>query len=288
MVPAGSPLRYLTGRPATLSICGYCWWKTEERLARSVARGLGADGFDVDVVHDGLDGLWRAREGSYAAIVLDIMLPGMNGYEVCRTLRSDDIWTPVLFLTAKDGEYDETDGFAMGADDVLAESVRMGQIVEDLLLLSRTDETDGGQYRTVDFDDMVRDEVGRPRSTKVEASGVTPVQVIGDPVALGRLVAHLLDNATRHADEKVQVSLRVTPDGAELLVDDDGGGIPEADRERVFERFTRLDDARTHDTDNTKLSLAMVAATAETHGGRVKATDSSLGGAKLRVVLPLA
>jgi two-component system OmpR family response regulator len=128
----------------------------EERLARSVARGLGADGFDVDVVHDGLDGLWRAREGSYAAIVLDIMLPGMNGYEICRTLRSDDIWTPVLFLTAKDGEYDETDGFAIGADDVLAESVRMGQIVEDLLLLSRTDETDGGQYRTVDFDDMVR------------------------------------------------------------------------------------------------------------------------------------
>jgi len=91
----------------------------EERLAKSIARGLEADGFDVDVVHDGTDGLWRAREGTYSAIVLDIMLPGMNGYEVCRTLRGEDIWTPILLLTAKDGEYDEAEGFEFGADDYL-------------------------------------------------------------------------------------------------------------------------------------------------------------------------
>lgn len=91
----------------------------EERLARSIARGLEADGFDVDVVHDGADGLWRAREGTYSAIVLDIMLPSMNGYEVCRTLREESIWTPILLLTAKDGEYDEAEGFEFGADDYL-------------------------------------------------------------------------------------------------------------------------------------------------------------------------
>ncbi len=91
----------------------------EERLASSIARGLVAEGFDVDVVHDGLEGLWRAREGSYSAIVLDIMLPGMNGYEVCRTLRDDDIWTPILMLTAKEGEYDEAESFEFGADDYL-------------------------------------------------------------------------------------------------------------------------------------------------------------------------
>jgi DNA-binding response OmpR family regulator len=91
----------------------------EERLAKSIARGLEADGFDVDVVHDGTDGLWRAREGTYSAIVLDIMLPGMNGYEVCRTLRREDIWTPILLLTAKGGEYDEAEGFEFGADDYL-------------------------------------------------------------------------------------------------------------------------------------------------------------------------
>jgi DNA-binding response OmpR family regulator len=91
----------------------------EQRLAASIGRGLEADGFDVDIVHDGVDGLWRAREGSYSAIVLDIMLPGMNGYQVCRTLRSEDIWTPILLLTAKDGEYDEAEGFDLGADDYL-------------------------------------------------------------------------------------------------------------------------------------------------------------------------
>ncbi|MEO0492945.1 MAG: response regulator transcription factor [Actinomycetota bacterium] len=91
----------------------------EVRLAASIARGLEADGFDVDVVHDGHDGLWRAREGHYAAIVLDIMLPGMNGYEVCRTLRDEDNWTPILMLTAKDGEYDEAEGLELGADDYL-------------------------------------------------------------------------------------------------------------------------------------------------------------------------
>ena len=91
----------------------------EPTLGRSVQRGLEADGFSVDLVETGTDGLWRAREGSYDAIVLDIMLPEMNGYEVCRRLRADDIWTPILMLTAKDGEYDEADAFELGADDYL-------------------------------------------------------------------------------------------------------------------------------------------------------------------------
>ena len=91
----------------------------EPTLGRSIKRGLEAEGFDVDLVDDGTDGLWRAREGSYDAIVLDIMLPGMNGYEVCRHLREEDIWTPILMLTAKDGEYDEADAFELGADDYL-------------------------------------------------------------------------------------------------------------------------------------------------------------------------
>lgn len=91
----------------------------EVRLAKSIARGLAAEGFETDVVHDGIDALWRAREVDYAAIVLDIMLPGKNGYEVCRELRDDDITTPILMLTAKDGEYDEAEGLDTGADDYL-------------------------------------------------------------------------------------------------------------------------------------------------------------------------
>lgn len=91
----------------------------ELTLADSVRRGLEAEGMSVDHVDDGLDGLWRAREGEYDVIVLDIMLPGMNGYEVCRTLREEEVWTPILMLTAKDGEYDEADAFDLGADDYL-------------------------------------------------------------------------------------------------------------------------------------------------------------------------
>lgn len=91
----------------------------EVRLAESIARGLAAEGFETDVVHDGDDALWRAREVDYAAIVLDIMLPGRNGYEVCRDLRDDGISTPILMLTAKDGEYDEAEGLDTGADDYL-------------------------------------------------------------------------------------------------------------------------------------------------------------------------
>ena len=92
----------------------------EVDLADAITDGLRAEGFDVDAVHDGIDGLWRAREGSYDAIVLDILLPGMNGYRVCKTLRDEGVWTPILILTAKDGEYDEAEALDTGADDFLS------------------------------------------------------------------------------------------------------------------------------------------------------------------------
>jgi DNA-binding response OmpR family regulator len=92
----------------------------EARLAEFIQEGLDAEGFDVELAHDGLDGLWRARERPYDAIVLDILLPGMNGYRVCQTLRSEHVWTPILMLTAKTGEYDEAEALDTGADDFLS------------------------------------------------------------------------------------------------------------------------------------------------------------------------
>lgn len=91
----------------------------EKRLAISLARGLTAEGFAVDVVHDGLEGLHRASDGAYDLVVLDIMLPGMNGYRVCAALRAAGHEVPILMLTAKDGEYDEAEGLDTGADDYL-------------------------------------------------------------------------------------------------------------------------------------------------------------------------
>ncbi|MFK0120900.1 response regulator transcription factor [Streptomyces sp. NPDC090994] len=91
----------------------------EKRLALSLARGLTAEGYAVDVVHDGLEGLHRAGEGTYDLVILDIMLPGMNGYRVCAALRAAGHEVPILMLTAKDGEYDEAEGLDTGADDYL-------------------------------------------------------------------------------------------------------------------------------------------------------------------------
>ena len=91
----------------------------ERRLAAAVRRGLQAEGFAVDLAHDGTDGLHLAREGGYDALVLDLMLPGISGYRLCQQLRAEENWVPILILSAKDGEYDQADGLDLGADDYL-------------------------------------------------------------------------------------------------------------------------------------------------------------------------
>jgi two-component system, OmpR family, response regulator len=109
----------------------------EKRLAAAVARGLRAEGFDVEVVGDGLEGYWRASERPYSAIVLDILLPGMNGYTVCQKLREQGVTTPILMLTAKDGEYDEADALDLGADDFLRKPFSYVVLVARLHALQR-------------------------------------------------------------------------------------------------------------------------------------------------------
>ncbi|MEV5002360.1 response regulator transcription factor [Nocardioides sp. LML1-1-1.1] len=112
----------------------------ERRLARSLKLGLEAEGFAVDVAHDGTDGLWLARENAYAAIVLDLMLPGINGYQVCATLRAEEIWTPILMLTAKDGEWDQVEGLDTGADDYLTKPFSFPVLVARLRAVARRGE----------------------------------------------------------------------------------------------------------------------------------------------------
>ena len=109
----------------------------EERLAAGLRAGLEAEGFGVDVVHTGIDGLWMAREHPYDAIVLDILLPGMNGYRVCATLREEEVWTPILCLTAKDGEWDEVEALDAGADDYLTKPFSHAVLVARLRALAR-------------------------------------------------------------------------------------------------------------------------------------------------------
>lgn len=131
----------------------------EVRLAEGLKRGLEAEGFAVDVAHDGVDGLWYAREHEYAAILLDIMLPRMNGYVVCRTLRDERIWTPVLMLTAKDGEWDEVEGLDTGADDYLTKPFSFAVLVARVRALIRR----GAAARpaTLEVGDLVLDPAAR-------------------------------------------------------------------------------------------------------------------------------
>jgi DNA-binding response OmpR family regulator len=109
----------------------------DEKIAAAVRRGLEAEGFRVEGATDGIDGLWMATEGSYDAIVLDIMLPGRNGYQVCADLRAAGNWTPILMLTAKDGDLDEAEGLDTGADDYLTKPFSFPVLVARLRALTR-------------------------------------------------------------------------------------------------------------------------------------------------------
>jgi len=109
----------------------------DKKLTAAVRRGLQPEGFTVDIAHDGVDGLWRATEGSYDVVVLDLMLPGLNGYRVCSDLRAAGNWTPVLMLTAMDGDLDEAEGLDCGADDYVVKPFSFPVLVSRLHALMR-------------------------------------------------------------------------------------------------------------------------------------------------------
>jgi two-component system, OmpR family, response regulator len=109
----------------------------DAKLAATVRRGLEAVGLCVDLAGDGLDGLWMASEGDYDVVVLDILLPGLNGFAVCRELRQRGNWVPILMLTAKSGELDEAEAIDTGADDYLTKPFSFAVLVSRIRALSR-------------------------------------------------------------------------------------------------------------------------------------------------------
>ncbi|MEO1061751.1 MAG: ATP-binding protein [Actinomycetota bacterium] len=172
---------------------------------------------------------------------------------------------------------------------LLDETVRLQSLVEQLLLLARGD-GDGGMRRTlVDLDDLVLTEVNGLRDRgeiAVDLSGVSAAQVSGDPIGLAQVVRNLLDNAGRHADGRVAVSVAEIADGVEVVVHDDGPGVRPEDAERIFERFARLDEARARDSGGAGLGLAISREIVERHGGTLRLDRAVRQGARFVVRLP--
>jgi len=177
------------------------------------------------------------------------------------------------------------------AEAVLDEGGRLERLVRNLLLLARVDEQSLGLATdSVDLDDLLLAEGTRLRGTtelSVDTSAVAAVRVPGDAGLLGQVVRNLADNAARHATSTVRLSVSQRA-GAVIVVEDDGEGIPAAERDRVFERFVRLDEARGRDAGGTGLGLAIVRELVAAHGGTVAVDASTLGGARFAVSLPLA
>ena len=161
----------------------------EVPLAQAIQRGLAQEGMVVDICHNGVDGLWLATENPYDVVVLDIMLPGHSGYTILERMRAAGVWTPVLMLTAKDGEYNEANAFDLGADDYLTKPFHF------VILLAR--------LRAL----VCR--VAPERPVVIEAGALTldpvakTVRVAGQEVALTAKQYALLHYLARHVGEPV-------------------------------------------------------------------------------------
>ena len=175
-------------------------------------------------------------------------------------------------------------------DTVRIESTRLERLVVALLSLARLDERSPHTTTDpVDLDDLVFDEAARLRqatSLRVDIAGVSAGRVAGDPLLLAQALRNLVDNAQRHATGSVALTLREDPTTVTLTVEDDGAGVPPADRERVFERFVRLDEARARDDGGSGLGLAIVHTIVASCDGSVVVDSSPLGGARFVVLLP--
>ncbi|WP_420823512.1 sensor histidine kinase [Streptomyces natalensis] len=174
-------------------------------------------------------------------------------------------------------------------DGTVADTVRLQHLAADLLLLARLDAGEQPQGSCITLDDLVREEVARRTDAHpVDVHIADHAQVQGSGGQLARVLGNLLDNAQRHATGAVSVTLRAEGGDAVLEVADDGPGVPPAERERIFERFVRLDDARSRDDGGAGLGLAIARDIVRRHGGDIAVRQSPGGGAVFQVRLPAA
>ncbi|WP_248959170.1 sensor histidine kinase [Sphaerisporangium perillae] len=218
----------------------------------------------------------EAAEASQRALVSDA------AHELRSPLASIRLQLEVALGHPEGQEWRET------AEDVLEDTLRLSRLAEGMLTLARLDEHRRPvRWLPVDLAELIGATADRYDQAVVKVTGVEPAVVDGDALDLGRVLVNLLDNAVRHAGSRVGVELRAARGEAVVTVTDDGPGIPEADRERVFNRFTRLDSARSRDDGGAGLGLAIVRETVRAHGGSVHLEDADPG-VRAVVRLPLS
>jgi len=176
------------------------------------------------------------------------------------------------------------------AEVVSEEGLRLQGIVESLLLLARLDEGASTRGEAVDLDDIALGEVRRLRAAglDVDGSGIAAARVHADPRLLGQLVRNLADNAVRHSRGRVAIGVVPADGHVFVMVEDDGAGVPLEERERIFERFVRLDEARSRDAGGSGLGLAIARGIAVSAGGTLMVDDSRWSGARFVLALPVA
>ncbi|WP_239164939.1 sensor histidine kinase [Actinoplanes palleronii] len=185
---------------------------------------------------------------------------------------------------------DAAERSARSIERIRAESARMSRLVEDLLLLARVDDQPAPpRHEDVDLDDLVfaeRERVGLEHPGLRIEGGVSPVRVVGDPDQLTRVLRNLVDNTVRHARGRVTIGVGARDGHGEIVVGNDGPAIPAADRERIFDRFVRLDDSRSREGGGAGLGLAIAREIITAHQGTLTVDDLAEGAA-MRVRLPV-
>ncbi|GAA4659470.1 sensor histidine kinase [Arthrobacter cryoconiti] len=170
------------------------------------------------------------------------------------------------------------------------ETARMRYLVDDLLTLAKTHD---GSFRVaaqdVDLDDVLATEITRlrPLTAHTITASIVPVRVTGDAHRLGQVLRNVLDNANRHARSTITIQLSIAPKGVVIVIDNDGYPVPESDRERIFERFVRLDESRSRESGGSGLGLAIAAGIMGAHHGTITATQAPSGDCRFELRLPL-
>lgn len=284
--------------PALILLVGLLVWIVAGRALRPVAR-IRSEVEDItgSDLHRRVPEPGTKGEIGALAITMNAMLERLEqSSEQQRRFAADashELRSPLASIAAQldvDIAHPDTAVWSETARSLRRETRRMQTLVDDLLVLARSNVSSADEARaSVSLDDIVSDAIAScatPAGVELRTTDMARVDIDGNPSQLARLATNLLSNAARHARSSVDVTLRAGPDAVTLIVDDDGPGIDPEDRERVFERFVRLDEARARDAGGSGLGLALCREICHAHGGTITVETGALGGARFTAVLP--